>query len=51
MASERILTELVRRPTTSFMTMSRVFDITESLAVFVFRVLAIIRNKSEFLQF
>jgi hypothetical protein len=51
MASERILTELVRRPTTSFMTMSRVFDITESLAVFVFRLLAIMRNRPEFLQF
>ena len=33
------------------MTMSRVFDITDSLAVFVFRVLAIIRIKPDFLQF
>jgi hypothetical protein len=51
MASERILTEFVNRPTASFMTISNVFDITESLAVFVFRVLAIMRNYPEFLQF
>jgi len=38
MASERILTELPRIPTASFMMISRLFDITESLAVFVFRL-------------
>jgi hypothetical protein len=48
MASERILTEFDSRPTTSFMMMSRLFDITESLAVLVLRVLTIIKKQIRF---
>ena len=40
MASEMMLTELVSSPTTSFITISRVFEITEILAVFLFRLMS-----------
>ena len=44
-ASERILTEPVTSPTTSFIIISRVFDITDNRAVLVLRLVVMLAMK------